>query len=495
MKKIIFLLTIVTILFASCSKNEHVYSIPKDAALTVSIDPASLLSKMGASNDLQHIENALLQQTPSEHQELVKKLLQDPTYCGLKLDQRIYNGVVIKNEYEIYNVLALAVNDKEQLKSLLLELDNSVNIETFNDSYVMTPEDDFTIIFNEKRCLIVVGEDINTKTLAIQLIDQTKENSIASMKQFNDIEGKNQDIHILATLTPSLMNIAKDSYEFQEVAEMISSEISISSFNNLSLLSTLNFEEGKIISKISSYTDNKELLQYISDNSYLDKKLDDKHLKYIPENNIALIATSLKGNQLLSTLTPDQMYMLETAMEGYYSEFKSILENIDGTMTLALNDTESFSAFAHIKKETESQQNLKTIINSLQDEMYIDIQRPKENQYKINDMIYFGITNKMLYASTANPKELDSSIEDNPIVNDIDDYYAYAYLNIENLLSNKEIQYELDLEPTIANMIKNIFHYTKLTCKDQNEVTLEIAMKDQNKNALQTIYDTIKIYF
>ena len=72
MKKIIFLLTIVTILFASCSKNEHVYSIPKDAALTVSIDPASLLSKMGASNDLQHIENALLQQTPSEHQELVK---------------------------------------------------------------------------------------------------------------------------------------------------------------------------------------------------------------------------------------------------------------------------------------------------------------------------------------------------------------------------------------------------------------------------------------
>jgi hypothetical protein len=189
------------------------------------------------------------------------------------------------------------------------------------------------------------------------------------------------------------------------------------------------------------------------------------------------------------------MYMLETAMEGYYNEFKSILENIDGTMTLALNDTESFSAFAHIKKETESQQNLKTIINSLQDEMYIDIQRPKENQYKINDMIYFGITNKMLYASTANPKELDSSIEDNPIVNDIDDYYAYAYLNIENLLSNKEIQYELDLEPTIANMIKNICHYTKLTCKDQNEVTLEIAMKDQNKNALQTIYDTIKIYF
>ena len=96
---------------------------------------------------------------------------------------------------------------------------------------------------------------------------------------------------------------------------------------------------------------------------------------------ITLYATSETGYKNLTKLSSSS-YLKNNALTGPSCSLKDIIENNEGLILLSGNHTNFFGKIFNKNKLKDFEQILKTLKNSFQNRLYIEIQRHNENQKK-----------------------------------------------------------------------------------------------------------------
>ena len=484
------------------SKNEHAYSIPKNAFMVVSFDAASIADKTGILDDKDFIQSKIEELGIQGNQEkLIKTLLNNPLKSGINATKRIYGAIVIEDEYTVYGMTTLAVNDKDDLKNFIEDYAEGIELEESGDMLYWYDEyDDICLAFNDNRCLIVGGSVENLEDLTKALLIQKEEESVVANKSFNKLESENKDVHLLVCCPEDLLNIAKQERELRTIFASLPEDLD---FTDLAILSTLNFEKGKVVLKTSYYTENEKLKELYENYNYTKGEIDDELLIYIPENNIFFTAYSLDGEKLMKTLDKELKKTMDLTSEEEaeaYNFVTTFINNISGTVILSVNNENSLSLISQIDNANE-------IISSIDyaiDYFALPIEKISKTTYKISEeevIATFGTQDNILYfqidryQATKALKEYNNSIADSEYSDDITDNLAYCKVNINELLSSKEILREIGLDNLSAGMIKNLLDDLIIKSDNSEFVIAELTTDNKKENLLEIIYKEVKKFF
>jgi hypothetical protein len=291
-------LVIVTamLILASCTKtNKQGKFIPKNAAVVLHVDGASLNSKLPWEEVKQ---NALFKEmyADSAVPAFVKKTLDNPESTGIdiKNDLLIFT---VKDSMGSYSALVGTVKDAEKFKSFILEAVKGGS-ETDKDetrfiskapSCAGWNKEHFVYIMNEENSYMpnmgttVKGRDLLGTCAAI--FDLKESNSLAQNEKFTALLKQQGDLHIWV-----------NSGELYKTGNSSTSPLAMLSLGKMYdgniTAGTINFDNGKISFDAKSYV-SKELSDLYK--QYGGKNIDEDMIKALPSKDVAaLFAMSFK---------------------------------------------------------------------------------------------------------------------------------------------------------------------------------------------------------
>jgi Domain of unknown function (DUF4836) len=292
--RLAFLIAIV--LLASCSKtNKEGKYVPKDAAIVVHVNGASLSSKLPWEEVKQ---NALFSQLNSDTTvpAFVKKALENPDNSGIdtKTDLLFF---VQKDSLGGITAFTGTIKDAEKFKTFTLNVtEGGVESEKEGVNYIRKAP--VCVGWNKQKFIYIV----NTPQLSMQkyggsygdnnettkardlgaacksLFDLKENNSLAENEKFTGLVKKTGDIHFWMNAEELNKGLASNP---------ALSMLSLNKFYEGSITTaTVNFENGKILVDLKSYA-NKEITALWK--KYGGRNIDETMIKRLPAKEVAAV--------------------------------------------------------------------------------------------------------------------------------------------------------------------------------------------------------------
>ncbi len=338
MKRIPIIIVIIAgVLLISCSQKtpEFVNSIPDDAVAVVSMHPMKIHTK-GKINSFESIKEKV-------KDEVFGQILENPLSSGLMLNEYVYLFATMEEEAPVLGFVA-GIRDMGKFENILgkIEEDGSVNDTDMGEYKYIQPDQEGIIAWNEEQVIILASPDHDQFELSFWtsrldwMFSPVKEESIVSMVDFKNFQGKMKDI-----------NLWLSADDLKKVIERFSKEnipdIPLNLYNNYSHM-YCEFSDG--VMNITGETNfSEEVQKNIDEILVLNPNLNEDMLKMAPGGDLLLaIATSMdleKVQKLVEKINPPQLDGMGGKLEeatGITAE--TLLNAFTGEFTLSVNALE-----------------------------------------------------------------------------------------------------------------------------------------------------------
>ncbi|MDH6354150.1 hypothetical protein M2132_000472 [Dysgonomonas sp. PH5-45] len=483
MRKIISIVSLLVLIFTSCSKEnkELLNTIPADASFVVRFNCASLAEKAGLNKEE---TDKLLKEIGDNNEQSAAfaKIAGDPSSCGLDFEE---NSFVFGNKN--FQALLMAVSDADKLHETIKTMfpEEKDKITKSNGVYVASENSNVALVWDNSRLLIYnassSGSDIAPGDAAKALLKQDEKASLAGDELFKAFLDKKSDLSIF--VSPDAMNDFKDLADIAGVAMNMPIVNMVADARNSMYI---DFNKGEIVAKSAMSFLNKEAENHQKElMESLTGKGSDNHFKYLNENPAMFISANLKGEGLVKMLE-QQGIMKELGKESLF-DIASLLGNIDGDLTCTLNNIGGgdfeINLFADIKDPAVMQ----TAIKEMATQFMLPVQKVDDNNYYIftgAKNIYLGTKDKLFYLTTQK-EVLNSDYKSGFKKSDlpgINDGVFYFYVNTASIFGST---YALG---GFGAMTKDF----SISVTDYKSTEMKLRMADANKNSLAVIFEQIR---
>jgi hypothetical protein len=331
----------VVLILASCSKtNKQGKPVPKDAAVAVVIDGASLLSKLPWDEVKQ---NALFQQmyADSSTPAFVKKALDNPDNSGIDTKA---NLVFFMQKDSLGGLVAFTgtIKDAEKFKLFSIDVSDGGN-ETDIDGISFISKAPICIGWNKERFLFICNVPDMHSMMATQsrdllttcknLFNLKESNSLGENEKFTTLVKKTGDVHFWMNAEELNKGGIPGMDKNPALAMLNMNKL----FEGSITTASLNFENGKIAIDAKSYA-GKELSELYK--KYGDRNIDEDMLKRLPQKEVAAVfAMSFKPEgikEFLKLLGVESYANMGLAFAGFTLD--DFIKANKGDILIALSD-------------------------------------------------------------------------------------------------------------------------------------------------------------
>ncbi|WP_321332785.1 DUF4836 family protein [uncultured Bacteroides sp.] len=476
---------LITILAACSTKTEYTNSIPADASAVATINLKSLVQKSGLNTKenervKQKIMDAIKSGLGANAFKQIEKIVNVPEESGLALNEPVY---FFTSRTLHYPALVFKVIDADKVHTTLEAMSSEQICQPIAkaDGYEFTLFPDGSLCAYSKSTLLVVlsaeaSELENTKKIIAKLMKQEPDKSAVKSNAFIKMTAQKGDVTFYAS-----MQDLPASYT-QQIGFGLSEELAM---NELYLLGSFNFENGKISVNYETYTENRELEAQLKKQQKAFGTLKGSLTSYFPESTVAYAAINVKGEQCYSLLSENKEF-INSFIGAERSEVKHLITHLDGEVAVAITDLSlmgmpSFIAYAEINDNTAVEALQKYAMTSPVP-MYVG---------QTNKLVF--ITNNKILLSNAGKSQNDP-LSKAPFASNIKGNAYYLALNAETLLKLRAVNMLGNLGEEFA-MYKNMgskVSYIEMRGLNDGKGEVTLVLKDKEKNALQQIVDFAK---
>jgi hypothetical protein len=518
-KRILTLLVVsgIIVLVQSCSKpDQHLNTIPSDAAVVGSADLFSLAKKAELYDmDQYAMYKKMMDQLKSEDEEIynfVKDLMDNPLKTGLKYREDIYFFVKGMDRAPTMGV-TMSMRNADDFKAFVNEILTKskapVKLEE-QDGLSYISQGEAVLIFDDAKMLFLVKEDGNAEDAlnkAKELMTQSEEKSIKSLPSFTTFKSNSQDMNIY---------LAMSNFPKTPQSAMIFSQLPFSLENNFSMFHFSFEDDGIYGTTVAIHND--EIKKMLEDYKFMKPELDDKLLSYLPKENYMSFGLALNPAEIYKFIydIPSYKPMLDQANQGSPLSIEKFVNSLGGDVLIAMHGF-------NIPKvdETESYGNnvnmmpYATAILSMKDaEMYKQITTTmippglfteKDGVYNGNFQginVYFGLFDNNLIVS--NDQSIIDAAKNGGMAENVGDtelaslykHSSFFYMNLDweqypeglkDMLSKNMGNNELEMFQSVTNVLKEAKAYSN----SATESKFEFVMRNTDGNSLHTILQMV----
>ncbi len=486
------------LILSSCSKKspEYVNSIPDDAIAVASLHPMQI-HKKGQLNTLEALKERV-------KDEIWGQILEDPLSTGLMMDEYTYIFLTMEDEGPIIGVVS-GMKDVEKFESTLNKIKEDIRttfIEMGGYTYIQ-PDNEGVIAWNEEQMIVLASPDSEEFETAYftgsldKMFSPVKEESITSLVDFKDLQGKMKDL-----------NVWVSSNDLREIIEKIAKdkipELPVSLYNNYAQV-YIDFANGVMnITGETHFREEEE--KNIEEFLVMNPKLNEEMLKLAPGGNLLVaMAGSMdleKIKSMVEKFAPPGLGEAGDKVEqatGVPAE--EMLQAFTGDFTIAINGLEGEAMIpielfiglgvngeAIQEKLMESVQGM-VPVDKQGDFFVINVQGNEIYSSIIDDM--WVITNAKGYKDAVANGQLDKSLVDSKF-NDFADGSLGLYVNLDLSSYPGMVQGILEQKPEQKMWIEKItdaFDYLGVSASNnQNFVTLKTNQPSEN-----SLYTLLKL--
>ncbi len=334
------LLATMILLLAACGKKkEYAKLIPRDAAIVVMTQPKALVQSLGGTAA---IEKFIVQ----SDNELLKSLLSSPEEAGVDAAEQAYLFATLNRDEP---TLLMKLKKKSALEQWL----EKMHQQGMSDKLQRRGDFSWTFFKGQGYCaftdeLVVwvhaplVAPEIVLTRLS-QLLRQDEEESFLSTNSFQQLSELDENIAFYLSLS-TLPNA-------EEISSLLGLPTSLSA-EDLRVRGGLTLHPEKLSLTAHYYSDNKELDDFLKEQSNESHALSKKFLRYIPENVLGCLNIKLQADTYSKLGSLSQTgNAVSTLIQFSGIDAEAFLNSLEGDLTFAVSvpDTgnESFSLFCY----------------------------------------------------------------------------------------------------------------------------------------------------
>ncbi|MEN8156060.1 MAG: DUF4836 family protein [Bacteroidota bacterium] len=496
MKQILLLIAVITgLALASCSKTtpDFAKSIPDDAIAVLSLDPMQIHTK-GKLNSFEALKQ-------KAKYEIWKMILEDPLSTGLMLNEYAHVFMTMEEEAPVFGVVA-GMKSVEKFESTLNRIKEEATADfTEMEGYTYyRPDNEGVIAWNQEQMVVLSSPDSNEFeesywTASLDwMFHPVKEESIVSLVDFKDYQGKLKDI-----------NLWLSAGDMQKIVEQFAkekiNELPVSLTNNYSHI-YCDFADGAMY--ISGETNlSEEVQKNIDEVVVMNPSLNKDILKMAPGGDLLVaLAVSMdleKLQALMEKYAPSDLGGVGDKVENATGiPSKELLNAFTGEFTLAVNALEGeamipvelFIGFGVYSDEIQKQL-METVegmvpVEEQGDFFVINIQGTEIYSGIVNDT--WVITNVKGYKDEVSDGELDRSLLDSRF-DDFADGSMGMYMNLDMESYPVMVQELLKQKPEQKKWIEQVtdpFDYFGISAGDQQSM-MTLKTNKPGENSLYTI--------
>jgi hypothetical protein len=339
----IFTVILAGFFLAACTQKtpQFVNSIPDNVVAVVSLHPMQIHSK-GKLNSFEALKE-------KAKDEVWSMILEDPLSSGLMLDEYTYLFAWIEKEAPVIGMVS-GMKDMHKFESVLKKIDDDIpGKATELEGYKFIQPDPVGIIaWNEEQVIILGSPDKEefeqifwTGTLD-KMFHPMKEESVTSLVDFKDFQGKMKDINLWLS-TDNLREIV------EKIAGDKIGELPFSLHNNYTHF-YCDFAEGEM-NLTSEVNFSEEVQKNLDEILVLKPSLNDNILKMTPGGHL-LLAMSVsmdleKVQKLMEKIPTDSLHLpegpgevIKNIEEALGMDLETVVKAFTGDFTLAVNGIE-----------------------------------------------------------------------------------------------------------------------------------------------------------
>ena len=525
--------------------------IPKESAFVMSFTPANFLAKMD-------IEDLMKTELGKDSKKNVKKadldvledLFEDPSISGIDYLSEVFVFHSYEDAEEHYFCISAGIqNDNkfgEFLEDISKEAGDKIKIKEEDDFYYFT-EGLAGIVWDDDKFIWMVGttgeddlEDHMEKLMTLE-----KDDRITSNESFNTFYEKRQDLSVW--ISTELIDEFEDEiednfrYELRDIERElgVSSEDIINMYDDNIITFHINLGDGEIVCS-SEFIPNSALKELNTEYNIWDVDFNEELLKYIPDNNIALLSQKINVNSYYELI---KKYIDLSDINNFEREMrKEIGLNIDDILnTFGGSFIANISGFGEVNTryidyveyydEYWGEWDYKqTIIDTTMTLPLFSVVFDMKDSYFIEEMIELGIdagaiTDGEYYSFDADGMNMFIDFDKTTFIvtnnqdainqfnnsgynknlsssTNIVDNISYAYLNLDADKYSGFMNAIPGINGILAEMFNNLFienifesvEFKQSIDESTGKFLAEFKMsfKDKNQNVLQTIYELIE---
>ena len=425
----------------------------------------------------------------------VEKIIKNPQESGINIKSPVY---IFKSPTFNEPVLLAEISNEDKLHKSLeyMEKENICQPVSETDGYCFTTFKKELIVFNNSAVMMTLGRS-SSQTESVQkrlaaLLKQSAEQSIHQSEAFRKTSERKEDIKLMASMeTLSAKN---------EKLFSLGSPTGIDP-RQITVISGLNFEKGKISLKTENYTENDTIQAFIKKHNNTFIKPKGVFNKYFPASTLMFITFGVKGDQLYELLNIENLSLGET------EEIKAIVDSFNGDITAGLinvtmENTPAFMAYAEVS-DNNAVQRLYANIQKMNLRKGSDILQLGKNEYVYkskNMKIFFGVKDKQMYATNDEMlykrigKAAEKSVKDAVYASEMKGNPLYMAINAEAIadlpLVKMIISFNSKEAQTLSGLLAGTSHLSVSFERETSDITLHL--KNKNDNALKQIVEFAK---
>lgn len=354
LKKILFTLLAVVLVFSSCNKSSDLSNaIPADASYVMHINAKSLIEK--SQYDL--FSNPTVKQGINMYKVMLKDdakikflddFLKDANSLGVNLKSEAY----VFTNYKLYGVI-LGINDAKKLKDAITNLASVKEdmITKDGDFYLISPESEVCIAWNNSKLILladirktynVPGKDsLDVVQMSKDLLVQGANKSINSNKSYTEFAKDQKDFSVFVTMKGlNELESLGDYLPYGGYIALNPLKKVLAKFEGVSTGMTASFEKGEVVFASKYYFETPEVEKQFKDLvAKMSGPLKGDHLKYLTADPVMLFSTNIKGAGVYQYIEElGLMSKLEAETEDILpkEQLAALIKGCNGDMTFAL---------------------------------------------------------------------------------------------------------------------------------------------------------------
>lgn len=497
-----FLGLAIVLLLCSCGKQgNYENALPKDAALVLQADFASMVSKSGlgraqGKKALGHLGD-LLKSGMEGSDDLIDKIMENPEESGLELSEKVYFFA----EPQVNHIGLIAkVSDKGKVKDLLEELRRQAICEDTHkgDGCVWAEMGNVLIAYNSTAFLALAdpkGDDASDNLHAAEkLLRQSDGEGFTSTDNYSKMQTETGDLcaflslNLLPSSLPSLLSMG------------VSGEMKL---EDIKYVSTLNFVEGKAVLDVKSITTDKVMLDFLENMQKASSGIGGDYLDAFPANTLSWMGGNIDGSALYEIFCGNPLIRQQMENPFMPIDIESIFSAIKGDVALAFTDLsgQHFIAYADVTNSEFLQtfEDLKPVLAMTGGMMKLI--NAGENAYELRvprrmagpfARVWFGVSGNRLYVTNdvdlIGARVLGLSLKANPWGKQVAGKSFYFALNANVI--HETFSEMLTGEGVTAQLLSILagLDYLTIESADGINAKAELALKNKKTNFLQYLW-------
>lgn len=487
-----FLPLLLLLVLVSCSKNEYVNLIPKDASFVLSVDVKSIAEKSDFTNSPLYPQFLdLVKGSAGSSAAVAQQYIDDPAKMGIDFREPVY----LYQSADMY-CMVMAVYDKGDLEDFLETLRKEGvcgEIEESDGLSIAKSQLGCYFAFNKKAFLITAPSGSSTKEYCKQfckrLFDQKEEESFHQSEAYSEFEDLKGELAFYADLAslPQDMTDEMKAWLPENVRH-----------TDVQLFSSFVAENGKAVWSTALQGKTKNVQDLIEEGNKYFQHIEGDFLESPMQNFSLWACMGVEKGALLSMLkesdTGRQMLMMVNQAIGV----EQILRQVEGDVSVVLpsfdkkGDINDFLLFAKVDDDDfmdDVEYWQKSMKNS-----GLTMTKTMGKNYVINGdnfAINWGLDEDKIYFATPKMFAANSVATRSDVLlahkEDIKDSYFYMYINVPGLFPADQKQTGSASALSADKVLEDISSIV-VQSKEHDSMDIIINLTDQSQNFLKALF-------